>query len=176
MIRSESGTLIKFDGEKPKYSILENERKWVIDKSFAKRLENQWHFQIVDKYLDNTQIRIRSAIDSETGETIYKFCKKYGTRNPISEPITTTYISKVEYDLLFSLPGKIIKKNRYRFVENGFEFSIDLFIEPELDYLIAEAEESSIDRLNSIQKPSFAIREVTNELEFTGGKIAAKSV
>ncbi|MEZ4740867.1 MAG: hypothetical protein R3B45_00190 [Bdellovibrionota bacterium] len=71
-----NGTVIKFVDNKPKYSTFENERKWLVDDDFMISFEGRWNYLITDKYIENSRLRIRSALDSDTNKFIYKLCKK----------------------------------------------------------------------------------------------------
>ncbi|MEZ4742900.1 MAG: hypothetical protein R3B45_10715 [Bdellovibrionota bacterium] len=165
-------TLIKMVNGKPKYSIFENERKWLVDEEFIKNFKGGWNYLITDKYIKDSRLRVRSALDSETDKFIYKFCKKYGSESPYSEPISSIYLSTLEYQLLSQLPGNIIIKRRYIVRENDFNYNLDIFEGHLQGLVLAEIEADSSDILTSIPSPSFATKEVTEDVKYSGGYLA----
>ena len=174
--KSINETLIKFKDNKPKYSQLENERKWLAKEEVLKKVEGTWHYQIVDRYIIGSKIRLRSATDSETGKSIYKLTKKYGLGDCFSEPISSFYISKEEYNLFKDLPNKQITKKRHLLKDGTINYSIDVFEENHSGLILAEIEAPDIEKLKSIPMPSFAIKEVTEVREYSGGYLAFNSI
>ncbi len=169
-------TLIKFKDNKPKYSQFENERKWLVSRDVKSKIEGTWHYQIIDRYIVGSKIRLRSATDSETGKSIYKLTKKYGIGDCFSEPISSFYISRKEYDLFKDLPHKQITKKRHLLKDGDIAYSIDVFEEDHSELILAEVEAPDIKTLMSIPMPSFAIKEVTEDSEYSGGYLAFNSI
>ena len=172
MIEDVEGTLIKIQNDRPKYSLLENERKWLVSRDVTEDFQEAWHYLIIDRYIEGTRIRLREARDSETKKSIYKLTKKYGGSNLYSEPLASFYISKTEYDLFSKLPSRIIQKRRFRFPENGYEYSIDIFEKDNDGLVLCEIESSSESELLKIPEPSISLREVTKDEMYFGSNLA----
>ena len=95
----------------PKYSILEIERRWLVNPNKIGNLEQEPFRKIEDLYITGTRLRLR-LVEDKYGKIIYKLGKKYGKHSKIVEPITTLYLSPSEYEALSILPGKKAKKEK----------------------------------------------------------------
>lgn len=169
------GTVIKFAGDNPKYALSEHERRWLLDRDVLQVIVNTRHHRIVDHYLTDSRIRLRSMRDSETGEVTYKLTKKYGLGDDYSEPITTIYLAQAEYELFAKLPHRALTKQRYKLAENGVAYSIDVFGEPHHGLILAEIECASQEALLKLPAPSFAVKEVTADERYRGGALSTKT-
>lgn len=171
-VRTQKGTRINFAGKLPKYARYEHERRWLVSREVLKVIEGTRHHHIVDHYLMDTRLRLRSMRDSETGEVTYKLTKKYGHHDNYSEPITTIYLAQTEYELFAKLPHRKLTKNRYKLTENGVVYSVDVFNEPHQELILAEIECASQEALHKAPAPSFALKEVTTDERYRGGSLA----
>lgn len=155
----------------PKYSLLENERRFLIKSLPEGFLDSIPFKEIEDKYFDFGRLRLRKMKDSETTEPIYKLCKKYESVNSASTPIVNTYLNSSEYEGLNQLPGNKIFKRRYIYQSGEDRFGLDIF-QGELEGLIlCEIEKESLDSLLSVEIPHFAAIEVTKDEFFQGGNL-----
>ena len=102
VLKGPNGEMLKSQKDKPKYSMPENERRWLVKSSYAENLSGEPHFAIKDKYIDYCRLRVRAAIHSVSGVKIYKLSKKYGSDDPVSEPITSIYLTEEEYNVFVS--------------------------------------------------------------------------
>jgi CYTH domain-containing protein len=111
----------------------------------------------------------------ESGTIVFKFGQKYraSSQSGVETTMTNMYLDEKEYDCLSKLEAREIVKRRYRYVDGGLEYGIDVF-EGELKGLIlAEIECETEQECERLQIPSFSVREVTHDLFFTGGFLAA---
>jgi CYTH domain-containing protein len=81
------------------------------------------------------------------------------------------YLSAMEYEVLSIFEGNEIRKNRYPFEYEGHKYSVDGFIGPLHGLVIAEISFETDEEMNALTPPSFAVREVTQDIKFTGGKL-----
>ena len=156
----------------PKYSKIENERRWLFPLTFLSKLDNLSYQKIEDLYLDCGRLRLRSLTHSQTGQRQFKLCKKYGPISNTAEPIVNIYLSFDEYTTLSILPGSKLIKSRYKLTIDRTQFNVDVF-EGELSNLIlCEIEAESEELLNAVMSPENAILEVTGNEIFSGGNLA----
>ncbi|MBX3452340.1 MAG: hypothetical protein KF777_22480 [Planctomycetaceae bacterium] len=155
-------------GDHPKYSLPEIERRWLVAPNELSMLEGQPYREIEDLYVDGTQLRLRK-ISSANGEVVFKFCKKYGKRSPLSQPITNLYLSKEEYHTLAQLSGKVARKRRYS-IAGG---SVDVY-EGTPVIAVFEIEFASEQDAKRYQPPSFVSDEITRDESYSGAAIAGR--
>ena len=149
----------------PKYAQLEIERRWLVDASRRPRLEPIPHKRIEDSYLTDTRLRLRAVTDS--GETVYKLCKKYGRQNS-AEAIVNIYLSKTEYDTLNAVAGRRLEKLRYALAEGA----LDVFGGVLTGLIIFEVEFGSEREALAYTPPEFVTGEVTGLSEYEGASLA----
>ena len=89
--------------------------------------------------------------------------------------ITSIYLPEEEFALLArTLVGVRIKKFRHMLQPSfGTAMSVDEFQGDLLGLIMAEAEFDTPEALAAFPMPDFALREVTDDLRFTGGHLAA---
>jgi CYTH domain-containing protein len=157
----------------PKYAKLEHERRFLVRD--PPDLTGAPGRLIEDVYLDGGRLRLRRITHFDGHPPEYKLCKKYGTGEPPSEPITNLYLTAGEHAALAVLPGRPIRKRRYRVAHAGALFGLDVF-EGELHGLVmCEAESDSAEAIRRRDFPPWTLREVTGEPFFTGGALAGLS-
>jgi hypothetical protein len=103
-----------------KYARFELERRFLCSRlPEAVSDENGW--DVVDRYLPDTRLRLRRMEPLRGGETIYKLGKKEVSAPPDFSrmTITTIYLSPSEYEQLAALPANMLHKRRYRIEEGG---------------------------------------------------------
>ena len=126
--------------------------------------------QIVDRYFDGTTLRLRRRQDSD-GKLAFRLTQKLpqGARDAFQGLITTIELAEQEYDILASLPSRVLIKTRYSVPP----FGIDVF-EGELSGLVmAEAEFESLEQAAALRLPPFLTGEVSTDPRFTGARLAA---
>jgi len=159
----------------PKYSLLEIERKWTVNKDKLPDISKLKLIEITDKYFPGTRTRLRRMFDTETKDVKYKLTKKYGKITQQTEPLTTLYLSEFEYDLFNKLEGYVLIKSLYQYPYNGNVFLLELFIKPEVGFILMEVEASSEKIINELEVPDFVIYDVTNVKEYEGYSIAGRN-
>lgn len=152
-----------------KYALVERERRFLLtavpDWPPLRRVE------IVDRYLDGSRIRLRAAttVDGEgKGLVQYKLTQKLPPLEGGDRLITTLYLDGGEYRLFDKLPGPLLSKTRLSIAP----FGVDVFHGPLAGLLLAEAEFSSDDQMTTFCPPDWLGPEVTEDTDFTGGRLA----
>ena len=151
----------------PKYSLLEIERRWLVDLAAVGDLSILPWRDIEDLYVAGSRLRLRKMSDAGQGE-VFKLAKKYGKSTALSEAVTNLYLTAEEYQLLSLLPGCVAAKRRYLIAGGG----LDVYLRPHAGLAIFEREFADEASARRYQPPSFATREVTAEPEFRGVSLA----
>ena len=129
-------------------------------------------FMIEDRYLDAGRLRLRKATPLGSDETVYKLCKKYGPITAYEEPIVNIYLSAGEYEALRLLPGRDLRKRRYKYDYQGRTFSIDEHSGALSGLYLCEIESISTADLLTVTFPPFAVRDVAGEAAYSGAGLA----
>ena len=157
-----------------KYACLELERRFLLRELPSDLAEQANGWFIVDRYIVDTRLRLRRMIEMESGQIVFKFGQKYRapSQGGAETTLTNMYLDEKEYDGLSKLEAREVVKRRYRYVKDGLEYGVDVF-EGELRGLIlAEIECETEPECERLQTPSFALREVTDDIFFSGGFLA----
>jgi CYTH domain-containing protein len=152
-----------------KYAQVERERRFLLNEPPSLTAATTTR-QITDRYLTGTRLRLRLIHREDTNAEEYKLTQKVPSlgRGAIQGLITTTYLNRVEYDLLASLPAVVLTKTRISLAPMG----IDVFRGPLEGLVMAEAEFGSDADCHSFVPPSYCVAEVTADARFTGGRLA----
>jgi CYTH domain-containing protein len=156
-----------------KYARIERERRFLVHE-LPDDLPADYQ-RILDRYIPGTRLRLR-RIESAAGETVaLKLTQKYLAADPTGRDtiITNLYLSDAEYALLDILDGLPLHKRRYTYPYRGYRYAIDVFEEPLLGLILCEVEAESDEELTAAPAPPFAIREVTDDPFFTGGRLVS---
>ena len=154
-----------------KYARIERERRFLLEK-FPNGAEVHRTRRITDYYLENTTLRLRIQVDDDNSP-VFKLTQK------IAEPgagaqqgwITTMYLAEQEFLTISQFPSRRIDKIRYSVPP----FGIDVFEGALEGVILAEAEFDSAVSADALVIPSFILREVSEDLRFTGGKLVRTS-
>jgi CYTH domain-containing protein len=154
-----------------KYASVEWERRFLLDHLPPDANVTRVR-RITDRYIDHTNLRLRQQSD-DGNEAVLKLTKKLpvdatGARQGL---ITTMYLTQDEFQLLSNLPGKMLRKTRYSVPP----FGIDVFEDALTGLVLAEAEFNSAEEASVFSIPSFVVREVTEDIRFTGGELVRAS-
>lgn len=155
-----------------KYAKTELEKRFLL-KSKPDWVQEKAYKTIRDKYLFQTNIRVRASNDGKT--SVYKLSKKL----PISPKtldkqwISTIYLSQKEYELFMTLPGDLLEKKRYY-----HQYDQDLLIG--LDKIVinmevvwmAEIEFETKTAFDEFIYPLAYDKEVTNDQAYAGNTLA----
>ncbi|MCE9558826.1 MAG: hypothetical protein K8R88_07720 [Armatimonadetes bacterium] len=151
----------------PKYSQLEIERRWLVDRAAVGSLEGLPWREIEDFYLRGTRLRLRK-ICAPGADPVYKLCKKYGKADGLEESITNLYLSLTEYNVLRALGGARVLKKRYSF-SGG---SLDVHESPSYGTTIFEVEFKTLKEAEAFLPPDFVGEEVTGNTRYSGASLA----
>jgi CYTH domain-containing protein len=156
-----------------KYSLLERERRYLLQDLPAGLSRSDHHLQITDNYLTGTRLRLRKVRDPRTNKWTVKFAQKFAPKpSDLSRTvITNIYLSAQEAEVLSVFEANEIRKNRYFFEWEGRRFSVDIFLGDLFGLVLAEVSFETDEELDSFTKPSFALADVTNQEIFTGGSL-----
>jgi CYTH domain-containing protein len=162
--------------ESPKYAHIERERRWLVDPRARPPLDGRPFVAIDDRYIRRTRLRLRRMSDEGSGEQSLKLTKKYDCADPLAQPIVTSYLSDAEHALLATLPADPLAKRRYRLVEQGVEWSLDIFAGPLAGLELLESEAAGEGALAALRPPAWAVREVSADPRFEGGTLASRGL
>ena len=152
----------------PKYAHWVAERRFLVDPEIMPKLDPAAARRIEDLYIDGGRLRLRAITILATGERAFKLAKKYAPDDPLIGPMTNLYLSAEEYAVLSTLPGERISKLRHKLGA----FVVDVFEGPLEGLIMAECEATNRMAAMSVDIPAWCVREVTTELEYTGGELA----
>ncbi|WP_235619180.1 hypothetical protein [Embleya scabrispora] len=119
-----------------KYARIERERRFLLAAPPAPAdVTTTW--AIGDRYLTGTRLRLR-RVERPDGSCEFKLTQKVPVVRPgaIQGLITNTYLSAAEYDLLATLPARVLSKTRFGVPPVG----VDVFDGPLRGLVLAEAE------------------------------------
>jgi CYTH domain-containing protein len=156
-----------------KYARFERERRYLLQDLPEGLTRASPHAQITDNYLTGTRLRLRKVRNPLTNKWVVKLTQKFA---PDAEDlsrtiITNIYLNALEIETLAISDANEIRKNRYPFVFEGRQFSVDMFLGDLFGLVLAEVSFETDEELNNYPRPPFAIADVTNNLLFTGGQL-----
>jgi CYTH domain-containing protein len=154
-----------------KYAKTEWERRFLLD-HFPSEASVTRIRRISDRYIEGTTLRLRQQSEGED-QIVFKLTQKLSGRRALGPQglITTIYLTKDEYQVLASLPAKTLTKTRHSVPP----FGIDVFEGVLTGLVLAEAEFNSEAEASTLTAPSFAIKEVSDDSRFTGGRLVTVS-
>jgi CYTH domain-containing protein len=159
--------------EAGKYARFELERRFLVER-LPRGVASDDGWRITDRYLIDTRLRLRRMERLGGGETIFKL----GQKNVPSPPdfsrmtVTNIYLSPAEYDVFAVLAAHELRKRRFRLSHDGRVYTLDVF-EGDLTGLILA--EVGFEPSAEMELPDWALREVSHDIRFTGGALAAMS-
>jgi CYTH domain-containing protein len=152
----------------PKYSIIERERRFLVDRELAPALDSATARLVEDRYLPGTGLRLR-RVTAPDGSVVHKLGKKYPGAGLSSRPMTNIYLDAAEYDALAALPAAVLVKRRH---DVGGGFAIDVFEGALAGLMLAEISADDDAELAAIALPSWCAEEVTEDVAYAGGTLA----
>ncbi len=154
-----------------KYARVERERRFLLAQ-FPQNLEVQRTRRITDYYLENTALRLRVQVEDD-GSPLCKLTQKIPAPGSGAQQgwITTMYLVEQDFLVLSRLPSRRLDKTRYSVPP----FGIDVFEGALKGLILAEAEFDSPSSADALNVPAFILREVTNDVRFTGGELVRTS-
>jgi hypothetical protein len=157
-----------------KYARFELERRFVLE-SVPSDLDLGYGWRIIDRYIENTRLRLRRMDPIHRGETILKL----GQKDVPSPPdfgrmtITNIYLSPPEYSVLSGLDALELRKRRYSAAHDERSFGIDVFEGDLTGLVLAETGfDTGAEMKQPLDLPVWVGAEVTTDDRFTGGSLA----
>lgn len=156
-----------------KYARLERERKFILRELPAPLTRASEHLQIWDNYITNTRLRLRRVRVPQTKEQRWKLTQKFAPdADDLSRTvITNIYLTPAEYEVFSIFEGNEIRKNRYPFEFEGRAYGLDVFLGGLWGLMLAETEFATDEEMRDFAVPSFALADVTNDVQFTGARL-----
>jgi len=151
----------------PKYAHWVAERRFLVDPANLPELDASDARVIEDLYIEGGRLRLR-RITLPNGEQEFKLAKKYAPDNPLIGPMTNLYLDAEEYAVVSGLPGAKVVKRRHKIGA----FTVDVFEAPFEGLVTAECEATNRMAAMAFDIPSWCVREVTNDVAYTGWKLA----
>lgn len=152
-----------------RYARLEREQRWLVATLPPGLVEPR---KILDRYLFGTDLRLRRVESS--GEVVFKLGQKIPSPgNPSVAWITNLNVSPEEYRRLCSLGAAVIEKTRWSVPGGGPRVVVDEFRKRHTGLVLAEVELGEFD--SWLRAPDFALRDVTKDVRFSGGRLAVIS-
>src|SRR5215471_7334455 len=148
-----------------KYAMVERERRFLVAKLPGVVHERRG---IVDRYKTGTRLRLREVV-TEDGVVTRKMGDEVRRgEGPHEIACTSLYLDDDEWEVLYRLPAKTLRKVRHLVTRDGVTVAID-----ELDdgTLLAEIDDQDG---APVPVPSWldVVRDVTDDEEWTGAKLA----
>jgi CYTH domain-containing protein len=158
-----------------KYARFELETRFLLDHvPEAARQDQGW--LINDRYVIGTRLRLRRMEPLGGGDAIFKLGQKDVPAPPDYSRVTITniYLSPREHDVLAALPSHELRKRRYRLDHADRVYGIDVFEDRLVGLILAETSFATTDEWREHRLlPDFAVRDVSRDIRFTGGALAA---
>lgn len=153
---------------RPKYSLPEFERRWLVSRERMPVIEGSAVRRIEDRYFLGTRMRLR-RVDAVDAPPIFKLGRKY-ERSHGDEPeaVVTIYLDAAEHAWLAGMPAAVAIKNRYA-IAGG---SIDVYERPAHAFAVFELEFADRAAMSSYHPPAFVAEEITGRSEFSGYALA----
>lgn len=165
---------------KRKYARIERERRFLLGQ-LPPQLDPDNFQRLHDRYILGAPMRLRRVETPSGVPLLTKLGQKIvDPENPESTRhrlMTTIYLTPEEGEVFASLPAHSSIKRRYKLAEQGWTFVIDSYEAPNTakGLLIAEVECDTDEALDAIQCPSWALREITDEPQWSGAKLSAST-
>ena len=157
-----------------KYARFELERRFLVGRlPEALAVDRGW--RISDRYVKNTQLRLRRMEPINGGEIIFKLGQKRAPSPPDFSRMTITniYLSPGEYAVLAGLEALELHKLRHSIEHDERIFSVDVFTGHLTGLVLAEVGFETPDEMDqTFDLPPWVIREVSFDIRFTGGALA----
>jgi len=160
-----------FGFPKLEYLAVERERRWLCAEPPRDQIRQT--LSVTDLYVSGTRLRLRDMRPGDGGPPQLRLSRKVDV-DARTRLITSIYLPEDEFAVLAaSLEGQRIRKTRHRLhAPPGVVLSVDVFEGQLAGLILAEAELESDSAASAFAPPPFALREVTDEVEYTGGWLA----
>lgn len=131
------------------------------------------HLQILDKYIENTRLRVRSIRDPYSDSWTYVLQQKFTTieADRAISKLAEIYLNEAEQALFERFGGREIRKNRYFHEFDRVSFLFDVYLGDLWGLITAGVNFESIGEMEKFEAPPFAVFEITNDPFFDGGNL-----
>jgi len=159
---------------KEKYSVGEYERRFLLDKLPPGRTNPRY---IVDHYVNETRLRLRTVSAGENGDTDLKLGHKRRVvaDDPTAIRCTSIYLDKTEFAVLSNLPGRRLVKTRWAIALGRWTGAVEVFEEALSGLVMLEVDLGDVADLKAFEPPDWAGPEVTQSEAFTGAELAGRT-
>jgi CYTH domain-containing protein len=160
-----------------KYARFELERRFLA-RRLPEGIAEDRGWRITDRYIAYTFLRLRQMEPIHGGEAVLKLGQKHVPSPPdfARMTITNIYLSPEEYAVLAKLPAAELQKRRLSITDEGRTFSLDVFDGHLSGLVLAELGFETAEEMDqSISLPSWVVRDVSDDIRFTGGALAGLS-
>lgn len=151
---------------------IEIEKKWLIkNEDIPIKLSNAKKFKIEQTYINfSPEMRVRRINDGER----YTFTLKTNMTNDGMQRDEIEFeISKEEYEnLITKKEGNTIYKTRYQLLYEGQIIAIDIFEDDLKGLAYLEIEFENKEEAEKFETPSWAIKDVTDDINYKNGYLA----
>ena len=154
-----------------KYAKIERERRFLLTQFPTNAIVIRTR-RIIDRYIDDTTLRLRKLID-EDGSATFKLSQKIPARDSGGQQglIVTMYLTEAEFSVFEQLPAHTLTKTRHSVPP----FGVDVFDGQLEGLILAEAEFDTAAAADALKIPSYIFREVSDDKRFTGGNLVRTS-
>jgi CYTH domain-containing protein len=159
------------------YAQREYERRWLL-RALPPQLDPaKPGGRITDRYLTGTRFRVREQRALVSDFVVWKLTQKFPEEPGALDRIviTNNYLTREEYELFRTLPGKDMLKFGWPLKADGRRYVFDVFDGPLKGLILAECEYETHDELLNAPPPPFEGVDVTMMPQFTGGELIGKS-
>lgn len=152
-------------------------RIFLIDKLPEPLTSSGHHLQILDSYIEDTRLRLRSVRDPASNawtraiqQIIYPDAARLSPRK-----FAEIYLNEAEFAQFSVFEGSEVRKNRYFHEFDSRLFSFDVFLGELRGLNIAKTEIESLAEYKEFTPPPFAVLEITESPFFSGASLARKT-
>lgn len=162
---------------KRSYARIERERRFLLER-LPPAVDPDVYERLDDLFVEGTHLRLRRVSRPDGAWIITKLGQKVLDPDAPSDPrcrqMTTIYLPESEAAALAALGGLRTTKRRYKLREQGWTFCIDVWESPAAarGTIVAEVEAPSIDELERVTLPAWALREVTDDARYSAITLA----
>ena len=158
-----------------KYALFELERRFLVGR-LPDDVSRHEGWRIVDRYIENTHLRLRRMEPTACSSPIFKLGQKHVPSEPDFSRMTITnmYLSRQEYDTLSCLRARELRKARRLVTHEARIYNVDAFEGNLAGLVLAETSfETEVELSEPLALPPWIVREVSNDIRFTGGALAS---
>ncbi|MBA2620111.1 MAG: hypothetical protein H0U87_02810 [Acidobacteria bacterium] len=147
------------------------------------------HLQIFDNYIEATRLRIRSIRVPETKQWTYILEQRFAANETDFSiwKVSEIRLNDAEHKIFEQFEGRQISKNeraetnevrfnRYFYSYKNKQFALDVFLGALWGVNLAKAFFESEREMHELEKPDFAVAEVTNNPHFIGANLVGKKL